>query len=124
MTATYEETQIRLLAYPIDEKWQLEQDELTNHNNSAAPQHGCCKSRGHKRNAAYKATIIALIGLLITLGSLIAMAVLCPEAHSLLFKRQAGGSGTSNGNGNAFTEHKYWIIIIVVVGMFEALTSH
>lgn len=121
MTATYEETQIRLLAYPIDEKWQLEQDELSNYNNSAAPEHGCCKSRGHQRNAAYKATIIALIGLLITLGSLIAMVVLCPEAHSLLFKRQTGA--TSNGNGSAFTQHKLWIIIIVVVGMSETLNG-
>ena len=123
MTATYEEAQIRLLAYPIDEKWQLEQDELTNYNNSAAPEHGCCKSRGHQRNAAYRNTIIALIGLLITLGSLIATVVLCPEAHSLLFKRQTAGSGTSNGNGSAFTEHKLWIIIIVVVGMSETLTG-
>jgi hypothetical protein len=117
MTATYEETQIRLLAYPIDEKWQLEQDELTNYNNSAAPEHGCCKSRGHQRNAAYKATVVALVGLLITLGSLIAMALLCPEAHSLLFKRQSGGSGSSGGNSSAFTQQKLWIIIVVVVGI-------
>lgn len=119
MTATYEETQIQLLAYPIDEKWQLEQDELTNHNNSAAPQHGCCKSRGRQRNAAYKASIVALVGLLITLGSLIAMTLLCPEAHALLFKRQTGGSGSSNGNNSVFTQHKLWIIIIVVVGILR-----
>lgn len=119
MTATYEETQIRLLAYPIDEKWQLEQDELTNSNNTVAPQHSCCKSRGHQRNAAYRATVVALVGLLITLGSLIAMAFLCPEAHGLLFKRQSGGSGSSTGNGNAFTQQKLWIIVIVVVGIFH-----
>ena len=121
MTATYEESQISLLsAYPIDEKWAAEQDDLVNSSHGREHAHGhCCSSNGKRRNAAVKAGMVALVGLLITLGGLVALAVCCPEVHSLL-KRQSSGS-TNNGSGSAFTEHKLWIIIVCVVGIVHSL---
>jgi hypothetical protein len=123
MSAKYEETQILLLpAYPIDEKWAAEQDELVNSikgHDGHGHGHSCSRSQGQKRNAAVKAGIIALVGLLITLGGLVALAMCCPDVHSLL-KRQSSGQ-TNNGNGNTFTNDKLWIIIICVVGMPRVL---
>jgi hypothetical protein len=116
MAATYEETQIRLLAYPIDEKWALEQDELVN--SIHTPNEGsCCRSkctRGQRRNAIVKGALAALIALLLTIVSFGITVALCPELGSLV-KRQNGGS--TNNSGNAFTNQKLWIIIVVVVGI-------
>jgi len=123
MTATYEESRILLLpASPIDEKWALEQDELVNSCKGQEHSHGhCCSSNGKRRNAAVKAAIVALVGLLITLGGLLALATCCPEIHSLL-KRQNSGD-TNNGSGNTFTNDKLWIIIVCVVGMAHVATE-
>jgi len=121
MTATYEETQIQLLAYPIDEKWAVEQDDLVNSTPRGA--HTCC--RDHKKNVWRKVTLAALFATFLTLLSFLAMTFLCPpELHALLFKRQNNsGTTTTNGNQSAFTEHKLWIIIIVVVGIFQLFKS-
>jgi hypothetical protein len=125
MAATYEETQIRLLAYPIDEKWALEQDELVNSNHTSN-EGRCCRSkctRGQRRNAIVKGALAALIALLLTIVSFGITVALCPELGSLV-KRQNGGS--TNNSGSAFTNQKLWIIIVVVVGisgLFMMLTS-
>lgn len=119
MTATYEESQILLTPpSPIDEKWALEQDELVNSSKGREHSHGhCCSSQGKRRNAAVKTAIVALMGLLVTLGGLVALAACCPEVHSLL-KRQNSGD-TNNGSGSTFTNDKLWIIIVCVVGMVQ-----
>jgi uncharacterized Tic20 family protein len=122
MTATYEETQIRLLAYPIDEKLALEQDDLVNSNHTSS-EGRCCRSkctRGSRRNAIIKGALAGLIALLLTIASFLIAATLCPELASLV-KRQ--NNGTSNNNGSSFTNQKLWIIIVVVVGMVPELIS-
>lgn len=115
MAATYEESQIRLLVNPVDEKWAAEQNELINsvddrrqHSNV----HGC--TRSNRGNIWAKAAFASLLATLLTLTSLLALSLLCPEVHSL-FKRQSSGSTTGN-NQSAFTNQKLWIIIVVVVG--------
>ena len=114
MTATYEESQIRLLAYPIDEKWASEQNELVNSSSSSCPARKHCCNNG-RRSVWAKASLAGLLATLLMLASFLAMSLLCPEVHSL-FKRQS--TGTSSGNNqSAFTSHKLWIIIVVVVGM-------
>lgn len=116
MSATYEESQIRLLAYPIDEKWAANQDDLVNSNEIPATRDHCCNgtSRGHERNKFVKCGIIALVVSLMALISFLATAVVCPGMRSLL-KRETSGSNTT-GSGSTFTNDKLWIIIICVVG--------
>jgi hypothetical protein len=116
MTANYEHTQMQLVAYPSDEKHALETDELVNSGHVERVGCGKCGStRGQRRNAFVKGGVVALVVMLITIVSFLAMVVVCPEmgAHSLL-KRQNSGSSTSN---NAFVQHKYYIIVACVVGM-------
>lgn len=128
MSATYEESTMGLLthAYPIDEKWAMNQDDLVNSNECSEARGRCCRrsSNGQRRNAFVKGGMIALIVSLLALVSFLVTAVLCPGAHSLL-KRQATGS-TNNGstnNGNAFTNQHLWIIIVCVVGNFLSKPS-
>jgi hypothetical protein len=116
MTATYEESQIRLLAYPIDEKWAADQDDLVNCQARRPAQSHCCK--GRKWNVWVKGALAALLATILILGSFLAMSLLCPEVHSL-FKRQSSGNTTVNSTESAFTQHKYWIIIVVVGGSYS-----
>jgi hypothetical protein len=120
MTATYEKSQIRLQPYPVDEKLEVEYDELVNrvemtdssHPRCAAER--CCES---KRRRAFVFSMVASVTALLALVWFIGMAILCPEMHSL-FKRQTGTTTTTTtGTGSAFTEHKLWVIIVVVVGI-------
>src|ERR1700737_1036594 len=119
MVATYEQTQMQLVAYPIDEKHALETDELINessHVEHANAGHCCRSKRGIKRNAIVKGGMIGLVVMLVTILAFVVMELLCPGIHPLS-KRQ--NSGNSTNTGNAFTDHKYWIIIVCVVGILD-----
>lgn len=116
MTANYEHTQMHLVGYPIDEKLALETDELVNSGHVEHAGCGKCRStRGQRRNAFVKGGVVALVVMLITIVSFLAMVVVCPEMGGVsLLKRQNSGSSDSN---NAFVQHKYYIIVACVVGM-------
>jgi hypothetical protein len=114
MAATYEQTQMQLVAYPIDEKHALETDELVNSTPVGHAGAGRCRFSGsRRRNALVRGGMIGLTMTLITFLAFVAMSLLCPEMNHL-FKRQ-NSSGTTSTE-NSFTQHKYWIIIICVVG--------
>ena len=115
MPATYEESHILLLpASPIDEKWALQQDELVNSCKGQEHTHShCCSSNGKRRNSAVKAGIIALVGLLITFGGLVALTVCCPGVQSLL-KRQ-----TNNETSSPYINDHWWIIVACVGGIAQ-----
>jgi len=119
MSPTYEESHISLLAPSIDEKWAAEQDELVNSNDLPAKGHSCCRS-GRRRKALLRAGLIALVVLLISIASCVAMTILCPGAHSLM-KRQNNGSTNNGDNGSAFTNQHLWIIIVCVVGNVRSM---
>jgi hypothetical protein len=116
MSATYEESQMRLLTYGIDEKWAANQDDLVNSNEIPARRDHCCHgtSRGQERNKFAKCGIIALLVSLLALIAFLATAVVCPGMRSLLKRQQ--NSSTNTGSGTTFTNDKLWIIIICVVG--------
>ena len=120
MAATYEESRIQLLAYPVDEKWAAEQDDLVN-SNEVPPRVKCCcraDTRGRRRNALVRGGVIALAGLLLTLVVFIAMEVFCPHIGSLVKRENNGNNNGNNGNSsNAFTNQHLWIIIVCVVGI-------
>ena len=116
MSPTYEESRMGLIAhaYPIDEKWAMNQDDLVNSNECPETGGRCCRrsSNGKQRNAFVKGGMIALVVSLLALVSFLITAVLCPGAHALL-KRQNNGS---TNNESAFTHDRLWIIIVCVVG--------
>jgi uncharacterized protein YbaR (Trm112 family) len=117
MAATYEQKQMQLVACPIDEKHALETDELVNSTPTGHAGAGRCRFKGGKRrNALVRGGMFGMIVTLITLLAFVAMSLLCPEMNHL-FKRQ-NSSGTTSTQ-NSFTQHKYWIIIICVVGILN-----
>jgi|SRR5579859_1369754 len=117
----YQESQMKVLAFPIDEKVALEDERLINSDEQCESGKGrCCRrTRGAKRNALVKAGMVAMMCLLVTVLSIAMMAFFCPEMGGLV-KRQSSGSNSGN-SGSAFTQQKLWIIIVVVVGMFTIM---
>src|SRR6202035_2524174 len=103
MSATYEESTMALLAhaYPIDEKWAMNQNDLVNSNDCPEMGGRCCRrsSNGQRRNVFVKGGMIALVVSFLALVSFLITTILCPGVHSLL-KRQNNGS---TNNGNTFT---------------------